>query len=616
MQQLVHKKAVKNSLVPLLVFLPALVCSFELLDYALIPRFLTLSAFSFLFLIYLSFQETTSFEFKITPIRVLFILWICVSLLSGIRSDIFGEYLFAVHRLGLYLVVFLLLAWLKRQGFDGNLFLKSSVILALILCGIASWQFVHFHAEVTVKGIRPVSGLMSHKNLFSEYLVILFPFCLISTLRSGKRWKFLSGFAVMASALFIIILLGRAAWLGLAVMGMMGLFLYAGALPNIRFKVAKKKVVFVMAMTILLLVSAVSLLNVVADGAVLKRLLSIVDIGSGTAAIRIRIWHLATEIATEHPWLGIGLGDMQVDLASHHLFKSRSTFIVNALNDYATVLSETGVIALLSYVGLLVVASFRLAEVVVKKRFADIEFAALLSLVGFAAISFFSFPLQRIEHSVIMLFALAISDSHFGGHRINGGKSLKWALASLLLMFSCSSLWIGLTRYQSEKEVKSALRSRAVGDWAAVITSINRTDQWLYPIEPSTTPVVWYRGIAYFQLNDLDLAFEDFKAAYKVNPHHVHVLNNLATCHVLKGNLLDGIDFYRKTIQHNQTFSEAYWNLLKVYVYLGRFEDALDLIDNSPSEIHERLYRRRSNIKRQQELRDKRKENEKRRSKI
>jgi tetratricopeptide (TPR) repeat protein len=106
-------------------------------------------------------------------------------------------------------------------------------------------------------------------------------------------------------------------------------------------------------------------------------------------------------------------------------------------------------------------------------------------------------------------------------------------------------------------------------------------------MDPTSTPLPWYRGIANFSLGNIEEAFEDFKRAYEIHPNHIHVLNNLGTCHELLGRHNDAIRCYHEVLNISPEFQPTLANLTAVYHNLGKDReghDTLTLFDQKDKE--------------------------------
>ena len=78
-------------------------------------------------------------------------------------------------------------------------------------------------------------------------------------------------------------------------------------------------------------------------------------------------------------------------------------------------------------------------------------------------------------------------------------------------------------------------------------------------MENTSTPIKWYSGMAYFNLK-YELALKSFKDSYKINPYHVHVINNYATTLHVLGNTLEAKK-YQEVFKINHGFKDARINM-------------------------------------------------------
>ena len=115
---------------------------------------------------------------------------------------------------------------------------------------------------------------------------------------------------------------------------------------------------------------------------------------------------------------------------------------------------------------------------------------------------------------------------------------------------------IGVPQITAIMEVSKALKGKNV--WHRVIKEIDKAyDPNFYELDRSGTPLHWYRGVANFSMGKQELAFKDFLYAHKLNPNHLHVLNNLATIYELKGDRKNAIYYYSRALEISPKFEES-----------------------------------------------------------
>ena len=142
-----------------------------------------------------------------------------------------------------------------------------------------------------------------------------------------------------------------------------------------------------------------------------------------------------------------------------------------------------------------------------------------------------------------------------------------------MVFFLILSVAVGIVRFNSEIHTRNALAARQSGNWELVIHEIDRADSWFYSLDPTATPLMWYRGMANFFRDRRGQALDDFKMAYGHHPNHIHVLNNLGTCYALLQNPDKAIEFYRKVLQISPFFKETLVNLCAIYGVGGNHQE-------------------------------------------
>ncbi len=105
----------------------------------------------------------------------------------------------------------------------------------------------------------------------------------------------------------------------------------------------------------------------------------------------------------------------------------------------------------------------------------------------------------------------------------------------------------------------------------------------MYTMEPTSTPLSWYRGTAQFKLGNVEHAFLDYRRAYSIHPWHLGVLNDLGTCYSLKGDHKRAIACYTDALSVSRQFEPGLINLAAVYYNLGSFDSAYSIISRSKS---------------------------------
>ena len=79
-----------------------------------------------------------------------------------------------------------------------------------------------------------------------------------------------------------------------------------------------------------------------------------------------------------------------------------------------------------------------------------------------------------------------------------------------VLIFFCSLttlfiIYIGYVRYNSEIHSNNAIKLKQKGNWNYVVKAIDKAySKMFYEIDNTSTPLLWYRGVAYFSTKNYE----------------------------------------------------------------------------------------------------------------
>jgi tetratricopeptide (TPR) repeat protein len=303
---------------------------------------------------------------------------------------------------------------------------------------------------------------------------------------------------------------------------------------------------------------------------------------------RIWLWKKTFEMVKKHPLMGIGVGQWRLAFPIYgKIQKFRQSddgpieiFFQRPHNDYIWILSESGIIGLLSYLAIFGISINYALKIFFQSGDADnkaLAFCMLFGIIGYMVISFFSFPRERIVHVIFLMLIMAciVSAYHQVFRKQKNAKCYRILFVNifaLLLLVFC--MIVGYIRLDSEAHVKEALVARRTGDWQTVRSEIDKADSPFYQLDPLCIPLAWYRGIANYSTGHFEEALKDFKKAYQIHPNNIHVLNNLGTGYAKLGDFESAVAYYEKALEICPGFAEARVNLGVVYFHMGNFFEA------------------------------------------
>jgi O-antigen ligase len=467
-----------------------------------------------------------------------------------------------------------------------RLLTKTMLISGGLLATIGVCQYYGI-AFTDIPGNGMPAGTMANKNVLAGIICLVLPFGLYATLRFDRAWSIAGFLEVMLSIWVILLGQTRASWVALTLAAVIVIPLYiiwlfkSGLAPAIRSQ-ALKKLMTVAAIALLVFLGAAtgSILRSGQDS-VFTRAKSIITHQDNSSQERLALWSKSWQLFKQHPLSGVGIGNWKIVCPglglTHTNAEKGDIYFQQPHNDYLWVLTETGVFGLMAYLLIYFFAFWYAIRVLLRRPSQDEAVFVLLMLfamICYLVDSSFHYPRERVE--LIMFSTLILSAIVSIHHRHSpavGRISRNAVVVSLTvcLFFSLAILALGKVRFVGEVHITKAWQAKSAKDWSEVIRQIDQARSPLLTLDPTATPLIWYRGVARFSLNETEQACQDFALAYRENPNHPHVLNNLGTCAELGGNHDQAADYYERAVRITPRFDDAWLNLTAVYYNRGEY---------------------------------------------
>jgi O-antigen ligase len=433
-----------------------------------------------------------------------------------------------------------------------------------------------------------------NRNLLSSYLFLCLGFVLFVTIASrGRAGRFLGFFAYAAILYMLLSTQTRAVWLGC--LGGLLCTIIITALVRLRLLRtllhAQKRIISVLIILPFLVIVAGSFFKPAHSDptSITERAATIVDPRFESNNQRILLWRKTIRMSLDHPFLGVGAGNWKIFLPRYGLsdltWPDMYFIEIRPYNDFFWVLAETGVLGLLSYGGLFFLCFLLCVRSLRTTHDPAIAWCAILlmfTLIGFAIISCFDFPKERVEHLMVFGVILAVCSSLGAGSPKPFFNRVRWrrhALTGASLVCAAACLWIGVTRLSGDINESEMRRLWQKEEWQKTIAAADRASSALYTMEPSSTPLRWYRGVANFKLGNFDQAFLDYQQAHAFHPWHLQALNDLGTCYSLKGDQKRAIALYSDALAMSPFYEPTLINLAAIYYNGGHYDSALCIIN-------------------------------------
>ena len=562
-------------------------------DMVLLPRQLFLTAFSTLLLIFVWKSYKNDFKpIELDAATLAMVAYFLIAVVISLSNAVvLSESLYSLSKLWILISFSLLTIWLLRK----NAITINQIIKAVIIFGcVAIITAVIDIAEKTVRGqhlfrsIQNISGGFANKNLLSSILFLCLPFFMIGC-HEKKRLRLISALALALAIVILLIIRTRTTLIAtFAFFAIISFFLLRDIL--------KRKIWWVI--IIFVGVSVFAFLKFRLDEAIgglksssdIKRQYFYRLFDTETFKTRVMFWQNSLEMVREHPF-GVGLGNWQIHFPKYGLQKFDFE-IANGIhtlqrphNDFLWILCETGIIGFAAFTAIFIIIlyqSYSLIKTAATKYDRRLFIYLFSALVGFIIIAFFDFPMERIEHQVILMLVFAIVIYQYG---LTNNDRFAFPVKKILMMLFviigiCFSSLIAFQRFESEREMFHLYAARKSGDSNDVMRYSQNAENSLYKIDSKTIPLQWYLGTAYFSQGQFSESESSFKEAYALTPYNIHVINNLASCYEVNGQRSKAIEMYQEALQISPMFEEARLNLAAVYFNDKAYEKAFQTIDN------------------------------------
>ncbi|MEA3296906.1 MAG: O-antigen ligase family protein [candidate division Zixibacteria bacterium] len=570
-----------------------------ILDPVLLPRFIALAAFLLVALVLILVRSAPFIRILQTGIHrraLVFALggYVLFAVVSLSQASNTAEAGFDLSRTFLTIGMFVLLTLVT--GRDRSAFGVICRVISLAAIGLSLTGLLQYYnlAFTDIPGNVIPYATMANRNLLISALCMMFPFVLYIVVQGDSLWRKLAAVSGLLSMVVIVISYTRAVWIAVATATIVTLVIFivnSGRMSVSRDQLAtfRKSILIGLAIMAAVIIICGGLLVRHGEGeSVLDRIASLAAFDEGSAGQRLKLWDKSLAMFMDKPLLGVGPGNWKLNFAVYGTEGLRSEgariLYQRPHNDYLWILTESGLFALACYLAIFITALICCIRILRHSpERDDIVFSLLMvfGLVAASTVAFFSYPRERIVHSMLLSFMLAsVLTTYVRTFPIASKFSRTAFLSTLagLLVIVCFSLVTGYERLQTEIHTYRALSARAAEDWRVVIAEIDRARSPFMQIDHTATPLVWHRGMANYSLNQFDKAMVDFTEAYRVNPNHLHVLNNLATCYERLGDHQTAIGYYRRALELSPLFSETLFNLTASYYNAGLYDEALSTL--------------------------------------
>tara|TARA_B100001250_G_C19810046_1_gene795306 strand:+ start:85 stop:2055 length:1971 start_codon:yes stop_codon:yes gene_type:complete len=561
--------------ITLFIALIPLTFSFQTTDPTLSIRFLVFTMVLTTCLILITINNT-GFQKNIFKDHFIltYIVLICIYVISFAYNGFSPSSLYETMKLVLF---FIFLIVLIHHNLN---FSNKSLLLSIVTFSFFTNSIYFILLLISSLNIGEISSTMGHKNLLASIQFLTFPFSIFVFNRYNGFWKNLSLFCLITSILIFALIQSRAILLALLLFSIVLAFIYRHKVIS-KFKF--KYLLHIVA--ILFLLAYVASFQIPHDSFKQKIERTI----NYKKSPRFHLISASLKLIKENLLIGVGPGNWKIEIPKHKLYEQSNleiqykdgfAFAQRPHNDFILVLSECGLFAGLCYIIIFLIL-IRRSFLYAKKDDDDSLLFGLFcaTLIGYFFISLVDFPLERIAHNVIFITISSIIISKKIKDSFDSKKSNNHIIPILFLIICSFGCYMGFIRHHSEIKYKQAEQYKKTRNWDLVIDKINSAYHPIFfDINNTSTPLSWFSGVAFFNKKNIKMALYSFKKAYTINPNHVHVINNLASCYELSGDRVQSSKLYKEALNIIPDFKESRVNLAAIFFNKNNFTKSLDVI--------------------------------------
>jgi O-antigen ligase len=573
------------------------------------PRFTVLAAgvgVSLIYLIATIVRGSKRVDLSISR-RPVFLLWLGYLIAVGFscfvalnRSEAMFDWLrsFVIFSFFLVLVLFL------PQSRRGVTALANLMAIACgVLVTIGTIQLVQIVSEsgLTLESTYQVHGLSGHRNLLSQTLLLTVPFAAYCAVLARGLWRAICSASVILALILMTGLMTRSVWVAAAAAGMATGVLLLVASSRRGSIDLPRGVALPTAIGAFVIGGTVLVGSMLGGAETFKtQLAGIARYNEGNAQHRLYLWGKTGEMIVDHPFLGVGAGNWKVVVprytGANEVVQGGWKSPRRPHNDLLWVLAETGVIGLGLYVAIFSTFVWWAARGVwiAQNREQRIRASAVFfAIVGYLVFSLFSFPRERIEHSVLLVLILVMA--LFSEHELRPAPAAlrrRVVVGFLLATFAIVTVAFafGVKRISSETNTMKAYSAWNAKQYEAVVEQISRAYSTFTTVDRSAFPLLFYRGEALSKLGQIDRALEDYQKAYSDSPFTLPVVERLAVSCAQRGDPVGAERYWKEALDIDPQHPKAVLNLAYLYTAGRRDNEALEILRRYDSSSNERLY--------------------------
>lgn len=477
-----------------------------------------------------------------------------------------------------YLLMFAFLMALIFQFHNKEISWENIVIPVILLGCVACIVTFYQLVGAMISGeffsdIYSVKGNFAHKNLLSSALMLVLPFAIMGAAAFKNGWRIVSLILVFLLVIEIFVLRTRGVWLSVFV---------ATFASTVLFFITRKKTVsnaqfpfklvgLGAGIAVLLLVSLFSASGVqesVSDTTNLDK--------------RIIFWENSVEMVKEHPLTGVGAGNWKINFPKYGLggldynVVQGITHVQRPHNDYLWVMTESGILGFIFFIGIFVAAFWRLAgnfKTITSKEEMAIDLALVFGLLSYLVFSITDFPLERTSHNFLLMALIAmVFRNGLPVAKINL-KGNGWAV--VLLGAVVFSLTVSYYRMEGEKHSVKVLEANGQRNAQGMIPEAEEAINPFYNMDNFANPLYYYSSLGKLVLQRPEEALQDGLMAYDIAPYNIITLTQMGNIYKTKKEFDEAMRYYNLATDISPKYEIGRFSKAELYLNENKFVEAM-----------------------------------------
>lgn len=573
----------------------------EVLDLTLFPRLAAVAVFLTIFIPYLFLQKKELIHEAghaiFSPIMGILIAYLGSIMLSQILSAVPAEGFFDLVKNIAFTFVFfsaLVLFTNKPEWTEKLPILVTFTAIIVLYIGYKQyWENVMPGKPTTPDGrpsIYAVDGLESHKNEYSNALMLMLPFLFYAVYSFRSFWRWLSLGTLISLLTLVVLIKTRSVYLGI----MISFFIFslAGVLFGERLGLAKKYRQILLAALLMGATGLAIILMLPKDPdefSFIGRIQSIFSTESGNNVPRLKIYEGTLKMIRDHFLIGVGPGGWNLnyyDYMGYVFTYISATNWGRPHNDFLWVAAEKGIIGITLYLAYFITLFWMCWRIIVKSPHIKNRVMAMLlfgGLAAYIAIACFSFPIERINHQMYLaLYGAGIASMYYRMQDTAIKRKLPVGIVAILIPVLIFCSYYGFETCKMEKHVRLATAAMMQQNYPEVIKQIELARTPFRLIDNNSAPLDEFTSEAYYKMGKKKEANEALDKALAIFPQKTILRNRKGQYLVEEQKYAEALVYFEKALLMVHTSKEIRINISVCHFYLKNYDKALEALKGIP----------------------------------